>query len=173
MRLSRYSILFFLLALIQSAFAVDISAKIKASYIYNFLQFITFPDSSLQSHSQLNICVVGKNSLGNSLDKIEGESTPQAKLHVVYLDNISNSNLLKSCNVIYCTRSIKNDTQQLLNTIDKKEVVTIAEYSPFITEGGLIELFNENSKILFHINTSLVTQTHFKVAPQLIQIGRN
>jgi len=164
-------LLFFFISTTQPAFAIDISAKMKAAYIYNLLQFITFPVTALQNNSKLNVCIVGENNFGGTLDKIEGESTPQAKIHIVYLPNLSNNDSFKSCNVLYLTQSVKNDSKKVLSAIDNKKIVTIADFSPFISDGGLIELFNEKENIHFHINTELLKVSKFQIDAEFVMLG--
>jgi hypothetical protein len=154
--------------MMQQAFAEDVSYKIKASYIYNILQFITFPQSEFEAHSQLNVCIVGENYFGSTLDSIEGASTPQARIHIMYLDD-SSSTSLSSCNVIYLTRSEAGSTQSILDKINTKNVLTIAEYPSFIAHGGLIELYTREDRIRFRINHA--KRTSFQIAAQLIQLG--
>lgn len=167
------SLLCLFIGMIQPVFAVDISEKIKAAYIYNLLQFVTFPEAALQSKSKLNVCIVGDNNFGNILNKIEGESTPQAKIHFIFMGNYSSNLSFRLCNVLYLTKAVKNDSKKVLDGVDHKEIVTIADYSPFVADGGLIELFTENGKIRFRINRDLVKITSFKVESQLIMLGSN
>jgi hypothetical protein len=157
------------LILSTQTYGQNAAYEIKASYIYNFLQFVTFPEKILQE-SQINVCVVGQNNFGNALDQIESSSTPQGKIHIIYLNDYSRSSL-SSCNAIYVTESEKNNTQSILSNLNTKNVFTIAEYVPFISLGGLVELYIKDDKIHFRINKFLARHANFQISSQLLQLG--
>lgn len=151
--------------------AVDIAYQIKASYIYNFLQFVRFPESALQSDGSLNVCVLGEDRFGSALNAIDGSKTPQGRLKVVRLGRYSSTPDLGRCNVLYLIDSERRGAGAILAKIDEVQVLTIGEFSPFIRHGGLIELFEQNDTIRFRINEGLLSKTNFKIDAQLIQLG--
>jgi hypothetical protein len=150
----------------------DAVYQIKASYIYNFLQYVTFPKDILEG-SRINVCIVGENNFGSALNQIDGASTPQATIHVVYLGDSTSTSALSSCNAVYLTKSESSNTQSILSNVNTKNVLTIAEYSPFNSLGGLIELYIQDDKVRFRINRSLVRETHFQISSQLVQLATN
>lgn len=149
----------------------DIAYQIKASYIYNFLQFVRFPAAALQGDGMLNVCMLGEDRFGSALDAIDGSSTPQGKVKVVRLGRYSDASDLGRCNVLYLIDSERQGTEAILAKIDEAQVLTIGEFSPFIRHGGLIELFEQNDTIRFRINEGLLSKTDFKIDAQLIQLG--
>lgn len=151
--------------------AADIAYQIKASYIYNFLQFVRFPEAALQNDGGLNVCVLGEDRFGSALDAIDGSSTPQGKVKIVRLGHYSAASDLGRCNVLYLIDSERQGTDAILAKIDEAQVLTIGEFSPFIRHGGLIELFEQNDTIRFRINERLLSKTDFKIDAQLIQLG--
>ena len=151
--------------------AADIAYQIKASYIYNFLQFVRFPEAALQNDGGLNVCVLGEDRFGSALDAIDGSSTPQGKVKIVRLGHYSAASDLGRCNVLYLIDSERQGTDAILAKIDEAQVLTIGEFSPFIRHGGLIELFEQNDTIRFRINERLLSNTDFKIDAQLIQLG--
>lgn len=151
--------------------AVDIAYQIKASYIYNFLQFVRFPEAALQDDGGLNVCVLGEDRFGSALNAIDGSSTPQGKVKVVRLGRYTAASDLGRCNVLYLIDSERQGADAILAKIDEARVLTIGEFSPFIRYGGLIELFEQNDTIRFRINEGLLSKTDFKIDAQLVQLG--
>ena len=151
--------------------AADIAYQIKASYIYNFLQFVRFPEAALQNDGGLNVCVLGEDRFGSALDAIDGSSTPQGKVKIVRLGHYSAASDLGRCNVLYLIDSERQGTDAILAKIDEAQVLTIGEFSPFIRHGGLIELFAQTDTIRFRINERLLSKPDFKIDAQLIQLG--
>ena len=149
----------------------DIAYQIKASYIYNFLQFVRFPQEALQSDGTLSVCILGEDRFGPALDAIDGSSTPQGRVKVRRLGRYSTGSSFGRCNVLYLIDSERQGVDAILAKIDGAQVLTIGEFSPFIRHGGLIELFEQNDVIRFRINEGLLSKTDFKIDAQLIQLG--
>jgi hypothetical protein len=149
----------------------DIAYQIKASYIYNFLQFVRFPPAALLSDGSLNVCILGEDRFGNALDAIDGSSTPQGQVKVKRLGRYSTDSTFASCHVLYLIDSERPGVSAILGKINQTQVLTIGEFSPFIRHGGLIELFEQNDVIRFRINEGLLSKTDFKIDAQLIQLG--
>lgn len=149
----------------------DIAYQIKASYIYNFLQFVRFPQAVLLGDGTLSVCILGEDRFGHALDAIDGSSTPQGRLKVRRLGRYSKDSTFASCNVLYLIDSERPGVSAILGKINQAQVLTIGEFSPFIRQGGLIELFEQNDVIRFRINEGLLSKTDFKIDAQLIQLG--
>jgi len=171
LRLRKFMVgLYLFFIFLTQAYAADIVYQIKASYIYNFLQFVSFPEDAILQ-SKIKVCILGRNYFGSTLDQIDGASTPQATIQVVYLGNYTSAATLSLCNVLYLTQSEKSNTRSILRNVDIKNVFTIAEYSPFISLGGLVELYIEEEKVRFRINRSLAKNVRFQISSQLLQLG--
>lgn len=149
----------------------DVAYQIKASYIYNFLQFVHFPPDVLQGADTLNVCILGEDRFGPALDEIDGAKTPQGRLKIMRLGRFSTSAELDGCNVLYLIDSERKGVRSIMAKVNEAQVLTIGEFSPFIRHGGLIELFEQDDIIRFRINQELVNKTAFKIDAQLVQLG--
>ncbi|MGH8601368.1 MAG: YfiR family protein [Gammaproteobacteria bacterium] len=174
-RLSWSRCLVFGLSLIATATllaqAADVAYQIKASYIYNFLQFVHFPQAALKNGGTLNVCILGEDRFGPALDEIDGATTPQGHLKIMRLGRFSTSAGLDSCNVLYLIDSERQGVDSIMAKVNEAQVLTIGEFSPFIRHGGLIELFEQNDIIRFRVNEKLLNKTDFKIDAQLVQLG--
>lgn len=168
----RFSFLVFVMFPIYgNAIAVELSYQIKAAYIYKILQFVSFPDNAFHIEGILNVCVLGEDRFGPALDEIDGAGVPQGIINIVRLQDDAGKLLLNNCNALYLVESERSNVQSILSRINSRKTLTIGEFSPFIRDGGLIELFVQNDTIRFKINRDLVKETDFQVAAQLIQLG--
>ncbi len=145
--------------------------QIKASYIFNFLKFVTFPADALQKDNVVRVCLVGRDHFGATLDAIDGRSTGQASVQIDRLGPYRADLSVEGCHVIYITDSEAHKTQRILASIDRQKCLTIGEHVPFIAQGGMIELFEKDDTIRFRINAELVRDAKFQIASQLILLG--
>lgn len=166
-----FLLVFVIFPICGNAMAVELSYQIKAAYIYKILQFVSFPDNAFHIEGVLNVCVLGEDRFGPALDEIDGAGIPQGIINVVRLQDGSGQLPLSDCNALYLVESERSNVQSILSRVDSRKTLTIGEFSPFILDGGLIELFVQNDTIRFKINQELVKETDFQVAAQLIQLG--
>lgn len=162
-------LLLLLLSMMPAASAQEVVYHIKASYIYNFLQFVQLPNST--SSGKVNVCIVGENKFGQALDALEGAETPQGKIAIKMFDKVTEPMQINLCQVLYVVGSDVIFSQKLLDKINTKNILSIGEFPDFIDMGGYIELFLENDSIRFRVNQKLVGHTQFKVAAQLLSLG--
>jgi len=47
--------------------------NIKAAYLYNFANFVDWPEETASQNEILNICVLGTDPFGKSLDAVRGK----------------------------------------------------------------------------------------------------
>ncbi len=151
--------------------AEDVVYQIKAAYIYNFLQFITFEKVKNGGDPHVDVCVLDKNNrFVSALTHISGQHTPQGKINVIQLhENMGDR--VSSCNVLYLAGADKRFIRDVLSRVDTSQIVTIGESHTFIPYGGFIELFIEDDSVRFRINKNLAGQTRFKVSSQLLSLG--
>lgn len=146
----------------------DVEYQIKASYIYNFLQFVRFPPPL---PDDLHVCIVGVDRFGRALDAIDGASTPHGRIKIERLGPLTRGAILKRCHVLYLLDSEREAVADLLRRVDTTQVLTIGESANFLASGGLIELFEKNEVIRFRVNPELAGKTGFRLDAQLIQLG--
>lgn len=163
----RILFLLFLQAFASNALADDIIDKIKTSYVYNILQFVSFPASNIDQ--RIKVCVVGKSSTAETMREINNQTTPQGTISVALVEDNAN---LTNCNVVYFTLN-SNSVKTKLLSLDRDNVLTIGETTNFLDNGGLIAFYDAEDKIRFKINKKKVFETKYKLSSQLISLGTN
>ncbi len=149
---------------------VDPVYQIKASYIYNILQFVEFPRLATQAQAVVNVCVLGEDRFGAALDEIDSASSPSGGIKVHRLqDNIA-AVAQADCHVLYLVDSGLSP-ERVLASVDPLQVLTIGESPSFRDAGGLVELFRVGNRVRFRLNQELVNRTSFKMGAQLVQLG--
>ncbi len=165
------STLFFAMLLSLPVASAEIVYQIKASYLYNFLQFVHLVENPNQHPPTLKVCIVGEDRFGSALDALEGEYTPQGVIQMVLIDQYQTPQQTELCQVIYVVGSEQQLAERILSQTDTTKVLTIGEFPSFIQMGGFIELFIENDSVRFRINSELAGKTQFRVAAQLLSLG--
>lgn len=149
----------------------NIEYQIKAAYLYNFMQFVSFPPQSLQPDGEVVICIVGENRFGDAIDQLNGASSSQGRLRVEFVKPFANDRGYANCNVIYIVGKARTVSNQVLSNVDVSKVLTIGEYRSFVKNGGGIELYVEDDLVHFRINVEQAKNANFQIAAQLVELG--
>lgn len=134
------------------------------------MQFIQFPSDAFDN-GYLSVCLLGKDNFGPVLDEINDAEIPGGKIALTRLGIYDKTVDYKTCRVIYLTLSEYENSEAILAQLDKTKVLTIGEFTPFINNGGLIELRQIQDNIRFRINKEQALIAEFRVAAQLLKLG--
>ncbi len=146
--------------------------QIKASLIYNFLQFIEWPPETWEpSGGTLRLCVVGSDPFGVALSPLEKEIVQGKKIEVHRLTDGEGAKRT-GCHVVYVTHAAVNEVPTVVAISKESSVLTIGETPNFLDQGGIIALLLSDGKIVFDINQSAATQARLYISSQLLRIAR-
>jgi hypothetical protein len=146
--------------------------RIKAAFLFNFVQFVEWPESAFPNErAPLVICVAGTDPFGNALDQvIEGESVGKRRLIV---RRTGNPEGLDTCHLLFVSRSEKARLGKVLDAVGSSTpVLTVSDIDGFVVRGGAIGLFLEHHRVRFEINPSNAQRRGLKLSSQLLDLGR-
>lgn len=135
--------------------------KIKAGYLYNFTKFITWSDTTGES---FNICILGNDPFGETIDPIEQRSAFNLPIKLFRLTAINEE---QHCHIIYmgAGKSAKSLKPGLKNTL------LVGEESAFVSQGGMVAFVKKEDKIKLLINLKLLQQSGLKVSAKLLEVS--
>lgn len=142
---------------------------VKAAFIYNFTKFVEWPATALAPDAPMQICVMGKNDLGDRLRQLHGREAQGHPLQVRILVPADNQ---ADCHVIFITRESARQLPQLLKPFTNNAILTVSDAPDFIRNGGMIELFVESSRVQFIINLDSAQQAGLKISARMLQLAR-
>ena len=170
---ARIAIVFALLALALPARAEEPSREyqVKAAFIYNFVQFVEWPASAFQSDSSpITIGILGSNPFGDVLERIvEGKTIRGRPLAVRYWSTIEQ---VDQCQVIFVNSSDPAFLSELQAKLKGKNVLSIGEADQFLSNGGVIRLYDEDNKVRFEINVDAAEQQKLKLSSKLLRLAK-
>lgn len=163
---------FFALALsltdpVTAAGKPTLEYQVKASYLYNFLQFVEWPRTALASGTIL-VCVFGKDKFGTALDAIAGGSV---RGYAITAKRVDEPEKLDGCQVVFVSASERAREFLVLQRLAGHPVLTIGETPGFADRGGVINLIQINDKIRFEINQGAAARDGLKISAQLLQLA--
>ncbi len=144
--------------------------EVKALFLYNFINFIDWPaDSSFNSSSTVNICIIGEDPFGESLDDIRGETAKGKKLAIKFYRPYDEP---KGCHLLFIPAAEKNHTGHILRSIRETGVLTVADSEEAARQGAVIGFYIEQKKVRFAVNMEAVRRSGLKISAKLLKLAR-
>jgi hypothetical protein len=143
---------------------------IKAAFLYHFSNFVDWPASTFEAtKGHLRICVMGKDPFGQSLDATLANKS--VRDHPFEIRRNPPTTELQHCHLLYLPASASSQIRALRHQVAKENVLTVGETLDFMRQGGMVQLFVDNQKIRFAVNTDVVNQANLKVSSKLLRLA--
>lgn len=143
--------------------------KIEAAFIWQFLQFIEFPKVAAQ-----DTFVIG--FVGTSrVEAFFAEIVRQKHLQdgrTIELRHLNTLDEIARCNVLFVAPSENAKLTQILSKARGRGILTIGRDDEFLSRGGMMNFYIENTRIRFEYNTEEIASSKLRFSSQLLRHGR-
>ena len=177
----RYGVLFIALLLCSPPFLqVTLGAspwveqeQLKAVYLYNFLQFVTWPtDSKAPDLSKtVTIGVVGDSPMNQALEDLASnlKKTAKSSIRIVHYGKYEDGMDLKACKVLFVSASEKHCSKKIIESLNDAPVLTVGDTDAFLSAGGMITMFERQERIRYHVNRKAAAAADLRLSSQLLK----
>lgn len=145
--------------------------KIKAVFLFNFLQFAEWPeDAFLTPTSPIEIGVLGADPFGAALDlAVRGETIDGRGLVVKRSSRIED---LQDCHLLFISASEARRLDSVLAQLARHPLITVGDSENFARRGGIIGFYTDGRKVRFEINVAAARRKGVKLSSELLRLGR-
>lgn len=144
--------------------------EVKMGFIYNFANFVTWPKDTFDNPDDaLYFCFISDQPAANVLFKLNGQPIQNRKLIVRKIDSEIDD---EKCNILFFSTDNEVFIRQTLALIRGRNLLTIGEVDGFTQMGGVINFFDQNSKLRFEINIDAAKREGLKFSAQLLQAAQ-
>lgn len=139
--------------------------EIKAVFIYNFTQFVQWPEESFQSpDDKFVIGILGENVFGKALEEaVAGEHYQSRPIVVEYYPTVK---AIGKCHILY-VGSLANAG----NVGGNGAVLTVGERDDFMAQKGMLKFYNEGNKIRIEINQARAAAAGLTISSKLLRLA--
>jgi YfiR/HmsC-like len=143
---------------------------LKSVFIYNFCQFIEWPESAFSSPSEpLIIAVVGEDRFDALLKKaVKGETYHNRPIQIEHYRSPKD---IKHCHLLFIGRSETSRLDAILEAVDSQSIVTVGETEDFLERGGMISLPAERNRVRLRIKPSALYAVNLSVSSKLLRVA--
>jgi hypothetical protein len=145
--------------------------SVKAAFLFNFAQFVTWPDRAFVSeHAPFCIGILGQDPFGGALEEIvKGESI---KGHPMTVRRFASSEVPADCQILFISRTEEGRLSGVLSTLQGRPVLTVSELEQFGQRGGVIRLLVVGKQVRFEINAAAAERSGLKLSSKLLHLAR-
>jgi hypothetical protein len=146
-----------------------IEYQVKASFLYNFIQFVEWPDTVFSSpEDSIVIAVFGEDRLGSALDSL---SLAKAKGHPIKVKRCQSVDDVAPAHVLFLTNSTQGDAAEILKKVNTNGMLTIGEERDFVKDGGVINFVLKDDRVRFEINLASASDSGLTLSSQLLKLA--
>ena len=144
--------------------------QVKATYLYNFGRFVTWPSSATAAKTDVfSICVLGQDPFGPILDStVAGETLEGKSLKV---KRISTPREAGGCRILFISSTEEHHLKEILATLDESCVLTVSDMPAFSRRGGMIQFVLEGDRVRFEINLTRAETAGLTLSSQLLKVA--
>lgn len=143
---------------------------VKAAFVLNFIKFVEWPDSAFQSpEDPIVLSVLGNDPTEAALASLDGMKTSGRRVVVRKVPALS---ALERCHVLYVGASEKKELPAILAVVQRRPVLTIADFEGFTGRGGTIGFIRQDDRVGFEINEDAARKAEMKIDVKLLYLGK-
>ncbi|MBX3615885.1 MAG: YfiR family protein [Nitrosomonas sp.] len=139
--------------------------QVKAAFIYNFIAFTQWPENT---DPVINLCLYGVDYFGQEIDKLQNRAVGTQSIKVMHINSI---NQLQQCQVIFFSKSTDNALASIVNSLQNRPILTLADTPNAISRGIIINMNLINEKIVFEINLANARKSGLDISSKLLQLA--
>ncbi len=144
--------------------------QIKAAFLYNFANFVQWPEQSFAApDSPIVIGVFGASPFGTELDKaIKGRSINGHRLVTTVVQTPAAAS---QTHLLFVGAAEDSKLDELKASLNGAPVLTVGESTAFARLGGMITFVLRSDKLRFEINVGTAQTAGMKISAQLQKLA--
>jgi hypothetical protein len=145
--------------------------QVKAIFLYNFAQFVTWPAAAFSdAHMPIIIGILGDDPFGPFLeDAVRGEVIDGRSLTIKRFKGVEEG--LES-HMLFVSKSERGHVGQILATVQGKSILTVGETEAFARQGGIINFFMVDNKVRYEINVAAAKRANVDISSKLLKLAK-
>lgn len=142
--------------------------QVKAAFLFNFAQFVDWPDSAFpDATAPIVIAVLGKNPFGDYLDNLVRDEHIGERALVVRL--CSRIDELAGCHLVLISRSETRELETILAKLKGQPLLTVGDADTFTRAGGMVRFAIEGGKTRLRINVEAAKASQLTISSKVLR----
>lgn len=143
--------------------------EVKAGFLYNFINFIKWPEETPDNTDAFVLAVSGARSPVKTIaNALAGETIHGRPIKVIAVDELFRAS---EAQMIFILASSPLEPEKILLHLKGKPIITVGEVADFAQQGGMINFITQANKIRFEINQKTAQAAGLKISSQLLKLA--
>jgi YfiR/HmsC-like len=144
--------------------------QVKAAYLYQFLNFVSWPESATPApNTPFQICVLGVDPFAADLDNIVRGKRVHG--HYVHVQRMSSPSSTRGCHILFISASERNRLALVLEAVAGLPLLTVSELQDFERKGGMIRFVLEHENVRLRINPDTSAAAGLQISAKLLAVA--
>jgi hypothetical protein len=145
--------------------------QVKAAFIFNFTQFVEWPDSAFSSSdAPFVIGVMNRDPFDGALEEaMDGKSVGH---HPISIKHFDSPNDINGCELLFVPADRDDSLSAIFGKLGKSSVLTVGETDAFMASGGQFRFYIDGNRIRFEVDPDAVDGAGLKVSAKLMKLAR-
>ncbi len=147
--------------------------EVKAAYLYNIVNFVTWPPDAFESPADpVRVCVYGPDPFGPLLDRsIQGGAAGQ---HPMLAVRVADADGLTKCHLIFLpVGNTDRVVDQAIRVSTQRPILTVGESPDFLRRGGMIAFVVDGGRVRFDVNEAATASHGLTLSSRLLQVAHS
>jgi hypothetical protein len=145
--------------------------QVKATYLYNFSQFVQWPPHSTPASNSFDICVLGQDPFGSALNTVLANETIAGKRAAV--KRIPTPQDAVNCRVLFISSSESGRVKEILTTLGSASILTVSDLPQFVERGGMLQFLLMDDRVRFEVNLVAAERAGLSLSSELLKVAIN
>jgi hypothetical protein len=143
---------------------------VKAAYVFNFGKFVRFtPSDAVINRQSFDICIVGENPLGHTLDELTANEQLDGK--PVRVARLKSATEARGCAIVYVSASEGARLGADLDALRGRPILTVSDDANFLQHGGMIQFILVANHVRFAVNLDAVRSAQLSLSSELLKVA--
>jgi hypothetical protein len=143
--------------------------ELKAAFIYNFVQFTTWPSGVLAQAEALNICVRANAPVALALSTLSGKVVHGLPLAITAVTE----ERLPTCHVLFVEVADIALLKKVSGVATPMSILTLADLPDSNTDEAMIRLTLDGKKIVFDVNATEARRSRLVISSRVLTLARS
>ena len=145
--------------------------QVKAAFIYNFAQFVEWPDDAfLGAGAPFVIGVLGDGGLHATLEQaLKGKTAGGREFSVRYFARVSD---ITRCHILFVGAAEQGHAGEVLQKVSHQGTLTVGDFDGFTAASGVVRFMTEDNKLRFEVNVDAANDERLRVSSKLLKLAR-
>jgi preprotein translocase subunit Sec61beta len=144
--------------------------SMKAAFLYNFTQFVEWPDAAFTSKTApFIIGILGVDPFKEIIDEsVAGQKVGD---HPIIVNRFAGVSEFKACHMLYVPEGEAGNFLKALPSMESKHMLTVSDAIGFANSGGMIRFYLEENKIKIQIHPAIAKAADLNISSKLLQLA--